>query len=91
MAPDGYQVALSDTELVLMRQLAKAFPAVVSRRQIVESMGQDYMTFDERRLEAMISRLRHKLPHDAATPSPLRHARGRGYFFSDRIETVNAA
>jgi DNA-binding response OmpR family regulator len=85
--PAGEPVRLTPSELLLMRQLVAAFPDIVTRRQIAESMGQDYLSFDERRIEALVSRLRHKLPH----PSPLRHARGRGYFFSAPIEMVSAA
>jgi DNA-binding response OmpR family regulator len=91
IAPDGYQVVLTAKELTLMQQLADAFPRPVSRRQIVESMGLDYLTFDERRLEAIVSRLRHKLPQWGNTPSPIRHARSLGYFFSNPIERVTAA
>lgn len=89
ISPRGMQAPLTNTEYLLMLQLAQAAPEVASRRALVEALGHDYLQFDERRIEAAISRLRKKLQDDDGD-SPLRSARTQGYVFAAPIRIVSA-
>lgn len=85
LAPGGQAVDLTDTEFRLLEAMIAAAPEVASRRDMAIALGEtDFLAYDERRLEAAVSRLRRKLL--AATgESPLRAARGRGYVFAATV------
>lgn len=85
ISPEGNRIVLTETESRLLLQLAQAFPSVAPRRQLIESLGYEYLHFDERRLEAAMSRLRRKLRSNDEQLSPLRSARVQGYIFGERI------
>lgn len=84
VAPEGQRIVLTETETRLMEQLALVFPNVCNRRRLIEALGFDYLSFDERRLEAAMSRLRRKL-RSSDELSPLRSARVQGYIFGEPI------
>lgn len=87
-SPDGKAVALTETEFRLMGAMAWAFPEVATRKALAGALGEeDFLNFDERRLEAAISRLRRKLESEAGE-SPLRSARGRGYVFAAPVRIL---
>lgn len=79
--PQGEQVSLSATEVAVIKALAAGAGNSVTRKQIIAAMGQNYLEFDERRLEVAISRLRRKLVPETPANSPLRADRGTGYCF----------
>lgn len=86
----GKSVTLTDTEFRLVERLVQVSPAVASRRELAEAMGEsDFLQFDERRLEAAISRLRRKLQEETGE-APLRSARGRGYVFAAQVRMNGA-
>lgn len=87
VSPAGVTASLTHTEYLLMLQLAQAAPQVASRRVLIEALGHDFLQFDERRIEAAISRLRKKLQL-GANESPLRSARTQGYVFAAPIKIV---
>jgi len=81
LSPDGEQVQLTATECSLLSLLLAHAGKPVSRRDIVTALGYDYRHYDERRLEALVSRLRRKLGrHPESTP--IRVAHGFGYAFT---------
>lgn len=86
--PQGVATALTHTEYRLLLQLAEAAPEVASRRALVEALGHDFMQFDERRLEAALSRLRRKLKAEGED-SVLRSARTQGYLFAAPIRVIS--
>jgi DNA-binding response OmpR family regulator len=82
IAPTGTCIALTACECSLLSLLVEREGAAVSRREIVTAFGHDYRHYDERRLEAIVSRLRRKLePHQGAS-KPLQTAHGYGYAFT---------
>lgn len=86
LTPDGGEVRLSTLEYRVVRLLAAASPEPVPRQALSAALGFDYVAFDERRLEAIVSRLRRKLPQPVkANRSPLRSARLHGYAFAEPI------
>ncbi|WP_427183807.1 winged helix-turn-helix domain-containing protein [Bordetella bronchialis] len=82
VSPDGKRVQLTATECALLSLLLSQAGKPVSRRDIVTALGHDYRHYDERRLEALVSRLRRKLGRNTAM-TPIRVAHGFGYAFTD--------
>jgi DNA-binding response OmpR family regulator len=81
LSPDGEQVQLTATECSLLSLLLAHAGKPVSRREIVTALGYDYRHYDERRLEALVSRLRRKLGRQSEG-TPIRVAHGFGYAFT---------
>ncbi|KGK43284.1 hypothetical protein LH51_01235 [Nitrincola sp. A-D6] len=85
-APDtGAVFELTASEVVLLVELAKKHPSHVSRAELIRALGEDFMLYDERRLEKLISRLRTKLL-ESFNASPIKAIRGKGYIFKESIE-----
>lgn len=82
IAPDGRQVELSRTECRVLQCMQQAPKSIASRRQLVEVLGEDYLSYDERRLEAIFSRLRRKISLSTGLPGPILSLRNQGYAFS---------
>lgn len=81
LSPDGEQVQLTATECSLLSLLLAHAGKPVSRREIVTALGYDYRHYDERRLEALVSRLRRKVGRQSEG-TPIRVAHGFGYAFT---------
>jgi DNA-binding response OmpR family regulator len=81
LSPDGLRVQLTAAECSLVSLLLAHPGKPVSRRDIVTALGHDYRHYDERRLEALVSRLRRKLGKSPQR-TPLRVAHGFGYAFT---------
>lgn len=79
-APDGSRIELTHSETRLLHTAARAQGALVSRRSLIEALGANYWEYDERRLEALISRLRRKLARQAPGLS-VRSIKSQGYVF----------
>lgn len=77
-------VALTIQEVRLINALAVAHPEPLSRLQMIIALGENYRLYDERRLEKLISRLRHKIL-DHCGSCPLKAVRGQGYVFATAI------
>jgi DNA-binding response OmpR family regulator len=89
IAPTGTCIALTAYECSLLALLVARKGAAVSRREIVAALGYNYQHYDERRLEAIVSRLRRKLePHKGAS-KPLQTAHGFGYAFTAPAEMAS--
>jgi DNA-binding response OmpR family regulator len=86
LTPGGATVELTPTETLLLSRLARMSGHKATRRQIIEGFGEAYFDYDERRLEAIVSRLRRKL-EAAGLPGDTVHAlRGSGYMLNVPIE-----
>ena len=85
-APDGRAVAVTASEAALLQALAQAPQRQCSRQELVLALGADWLSYDQRRLEAIISRLRRKLTQRLGTTDvPLRALRGQGYGFVEPL------
>lgn len=80
--PTGQTIELTPSEALLLSRLARAPGGQATRRQIIESFGTAYLDYDERRLEAIVSRLRKKLEAAGLPTDSLRAVRGIGYLLS---------
>jgi two-component system OmpR family response regulator len=88
-SPSGELVALTATEMDLLKCLAAAAPEPVSREALAAAMGHPEPDFDYRRLEVAFSRLRKKIETTLAGESPIRAARGRGYVFAAPVRLLS--
>ncbi len=88
-SPAGEAVALTATEMDLLKCLAAAAPEPVSREALAAAMGHTEPDFDYRRLEVAFSRLRKKIETATAGESPVRAARGRGYVFAAPVRLLS--
>jgi DNA-binding response OmpR family regulator len=80
-SPAGAGVLLTGSELCLLEVLARQGGKVAGRRQLIEAMGFDFMTFDERRLEVKMSRLRKKIRNTTGADDLVKSDWGVGYVF----------
>lgn len=80
--PDGLSASLSDRELTIFTLVAKAPRGMVDRRRIVETFGEDWLSYDLRRLDTLVSRLRKRWRDTTGRELPLRTEHGEGYSFS---------
>jgi len=76
---DGEQVDLTDCEGIVLHTLAQTAPHPVSRKCLSESLGHNFLYYDERKLEAIVSRLRRKIKPITPNFETIKAARGQGY------------
>jgi DNA-binding response OmpR family regulator len=86
-APSGADTHLSSAEKALIEFFLHNPGSVAKRRDIVnKGLGEDFLTYDQRRLEAIVSRLRRKLAQISPLTQPLRAVHGVGYEFTAFLE-----
>lgn len=79
--PDGTAVSLSQQDLLVLRCLMEAPGKSISRRQIIQALGGDYMSYDQRRLDTQMRRLRRKVLESGGQALPVNTVRNSGYCF----------
>jgi len=84
--PAARALALTDQEAVFVNLLARAGGRPVSRRQIVEALRQDWASYDLRRIDTLVSRLRARWQRSTGQELPLRTLHREGYEFAAVIE-----
>jgi DNA-binding response OmpR family regulator len=87
-APNGSQVELTRSEMMLLTELVSADGQAVSRDQIVRQLGHQPETYDWRRMEIMARRLRNKVSDTMGCELPLKTVHRFGYAFVDHLTTV---
>jgi len=83
-SPEGNRIPLSVQEACLLSVLA-LHPEGASREDIAGRLGFDPRSYDYRRLETLVSRLRRKLREYMVEDELLRAVRGTGYAFGADI------
>ncbi|MDC8757837.1 response regulator transcription factor [Janthinobacterium fluminis] len=87
LLPPGFgAIALSQQDVTVLRTLMAEPERIVSRQQIVESLGEDFLSYDQRRLDTQISRLRRKAEQATGLTLPINTARNAGYRFYAEAE-----
>ncbi|CAB5710964.1 Transcriptional regulatory protein phoP [Delftia tsuruhatensis] len=81
LPPSAPPVALSQQDLLVLRCLMGQAGASVSRRQIVQALGADYLDYDQRRLDTQMRRLRRKVEEACGQQLPVKTLRNSGYCF----------
>jgi DNA-binding response OmpR family regulator len=87
VTPSGAEIELTHLETKVMHILALHSGQPVSRQDIISTaLNQNPLAYDERRLEALISRLRKKIAKKYFASQPIKAAHSVGYMFSDQVE-----
>ncbi|MED5614745.1 response regulator transcription factor [Janthinobacterium sp. P210005] len=86
LPPGCGAIALSQQDVIVLHVLMAEPERIVSRQQIVQSLGEDFLTYDQRRLDTQISRLRRKAEQAAGLALPINTARNAGYRFYAEAE-----
>lgn len=84
-APDGRVLDLSAAELQLLSLLAPLQGEAASRRTIVEAFGYDWLDYDQRRLDTLVSRLRQRCKQECGCELPLKTVHREGYALTARV------
>ena len=88
--PEGKAVPLSHTDCRILQTAARTQGQRVSRKALIEALGENFLHYDERRLETQISRLRRRLSSYAPGGFPIRAIRGQGYLFGVKLLEVGS-
>ena len=88
IAPDGNPIPLSHNEFCVLQAAARAQGNLLSRKTLIEALGKNYLHFDERCLETLISRLRRKLNTTVYGSFKLRGVRCHGYLFGMTLQEL---
>ncbi|MBB3117999.1 winged helix-turn-helix domain-containing protein [Pseudoduganella violacea] len=83
-APNGAGVELTSLEFDFMKIFTMVeVGETVSRKKIVQTFGEDYLSYDQNRLDTMVRRLRQKIESHLGIKLPLNTVRVRGFSFDD--------
>ena len=87
-APDGSTVKLTRSETLLLNALASRPGQTVPKDALIGAIGHQPDTYDPRRMEIMIRRLRNKVKTQSSIQLPLETDHGMGYAFAAQITLV---
>jgi DNA-binding response OmpR family regulator len=83
-APNGQRVTLTSLEFAFIKLFALyEVGEAVPRKRIVQEFGENYLNYDQNRLDTVVTRLRKKVEHEALVMLPLHTVRVRGFAFND--------
>lgn len=80
-APNRKVVRLSRQDTLVLQRLMADGGSDVGRRQIVEALEEDWFSYDQRRLDTQIRRLRRNVQEATGLELPLKTLRNNGYCF----------
>ncbi|OQM76518.1 response regulator transcription factor [Manganibacter manganicus] len=81
-APNQHALRLTATEFAFMNMLCTRAREVCGREQLMEILMRPRSSFDNRHLDALVSRLRHKIERHLKLPAPIKVIYGVGYTFT---------
>ncbi|WP_019895788.1 response regulator transcription factor [Hydrogenovibrio halophilus] len=92
ISPVGDQIPLTLSEIRLLQTMARWCGQPVSRQTIILGLQADPASYDERRLETLVRRLRQKVRTETGALSlPLITVRGVGYAFKSDLQVSSDA
>lgn len=80
ISPDGVSIPLSGQDYLVLLTLMSGGECV-TRRTIVEALGENFLDYDQRRLDTQMRRLRRKVTEACGQALPVSTLRGIGYRF----------
>lgn len=80
ISSNGVAINLSEQDYIVLRVLISDAECV-TRRAIVEAMGKDFLSYDQRRLDTQIRRLRSKVQEACGRMLPVSTLRAKGFRF----------
>ncbi|QLF92873.1 response regulator transcription factor [Pseudomonas sp. ABC1] len=84
LTPNAVHIPLSQQDMLVLHSLMQQAGNNVSREQIVQDLGADFMHYDQRRLDSQMRRLRRKVETLSGQPLPIKTLRNSGYCFYER-------
>jgi DNA-binding response OmpR family regulator len=81
-APNHRSLKLTATEFAFMNVLCKRCGEVCQREELMERLTRPRSNFDNRHLDAVVSRLRRKIELHSKLPTPIKAVYGVGYTFT---------
>lgn len=88
-APNQRMLRLSNQDTLVLQPLMSSAGCNVSRRKIVEALGEDWLSYDQRRLDTQMRRLRRKVEQATGLELPLKTLRNNGYCFYERVTIID--
>jgi len=86
LTPPGFApISLSSQDYTVLRVLATGGERV-TRTQIVQALGRNFLDYDQRRLDTQMRRLRRKVEQACGLRLPVATLRNVGYRFYDEID-----
>lgn len=85
-APNRQGLRLSHQDSLVLQCLMRNAGKTVSRREIVNALDEDYLTYDQRRLDTQILRLRRNVEQATGLELPLKTLRNSGYCFYEATQ-----
>ena len=85
-APSGRMLKLTHSEAQVIQMLAQSPGEAVSKNDIVIALGHHPASYDMRRMEILIRRLRNKAKEHLGTELPLETAHRLGYAFTAPVQ-----
>lgn len=79
--PGSGPVRLSQQDLLVLRCLMSQAGNNVSRQSVIEALDQDYLSYDQRRLDSQIRRLRRNIEECSGQTLPIKTLRNVGFCF----------
>ena len=89
MSPSGMVVKLTHSETVLLQRLSRAPGQAISRHDLVLSLGHDPQSYDYRRMEILVRRLRNKTKEVLGSELPVETVHKVGYAFTASIDSTH--
>ncbi|MBN9001598.1 MAG: response regulator transcription factor [Rhizobiales bacterium] len=81
-APNQHSLKLTAAEFAFMNILCSHKGGVCQREELVETLTRPKASFDNRHLDAIVSRLRRKIESRTKLPAPIKVVYGVGYTFT---------
>jgi DNA-binding response OmpR family regulator len=82
IAPNHHSLKLTATEFAFMNVLCNRAGEICLRDDLLETLARPRSNFDNRHLDAVVSRLRRKLEERTNLPAPIKVVYGVGYTFT---------
>ena len=86
VAPGYGPIPLSQQDFLVLRVLMRNQGIAVPRQLIIETLGEDFLTYDQRRLDTQMRRLRRKVEDAIGEELPVNTLRNAGYCFYANAE-----
>jgi PAS domain S-box-containing protein len=83
ISPNGVSIALSEQDHIVLLALMSGGECV-TRKSIVSALGEDYIEYDQRRLDTQMNRLRRKVEDASGQRLPVSTLRSIGYRFHEQ-------
>lgn len=84
-APNQHALKLTATEFAFMNVLCQRSGEVCQRKDLIEILMRPRSNFDNRHLDAVVSRLRRKIEQNLQVPAPIKVVYGVGYTFTGNV------